>query len=317
MYKKTTLSCPVPPSSTPVRATPSELPWLRRSSSCKRPDGQNPPAKPLLANTHAMSLERRKHHRHDAPPSWIDPSLYWDGCTRAPAVESRQPRTTAPTQVQIFPENSGRKARREDGVKRHQAIRGHQPALLRRTPGISRVPEAMVTSLVGDGEDKPALWPSRVRSSLQAAARTVENSERSGVIATPYSALHAKSSSSVRREPPGRPKSAARSAHSPTQRGATGADYKTQRCRRVANSPLPITSRRHQKPPPRGSRRPPAPICGVLERPNLPRSTAVRVPCPPAALALPRPSCRRAAPSRTSPSAAAAPDAATAGNFDR
>ena len=107
----------------------------------------------------------------------------------------------------------------------------------------------MATSLVGDGEDKPALWPSRVRSSLQTAARTVENSERSGVMATPYSALHAKSSSSVRREPPGRPKSAARSAHSPTQRGATGAHYKTQRCRRVANSPLPKPHRRHQNPP--------------------------------------------------------------------
>ena len=166
VYKKTTLSCPVSPSSTAVRVTLSELPSLRRSSSCKRPDRQNPPAKSLLANTHAMSLERRKHHRHDVPPSWIDPSMYRDGWTRAPVVESHQPRTTAPTQVQICPENSGRKARREDGVKRHQAIHGHQPALLRRTPGNSRVPEAMVTSRIGSGDGKPAFWPSGVRCGI-------------------------------------------------------------------------------------------------------------------------------------------------------
>ena len=111
---------------------------------------------------------------------------------------------------------------------------------------------------------------------------------RAHQIGSKREALRAKSSSSVRREPPRRPKSATRSAHSPTQRGATGAHYKTQRRRRVANSPLPTLRRRHRKPPPRGSCRPLAPICGVLERPNLPRSTAVRVPCPPAALALPR-----------------------------
>ena len=33
----------------------------------------------LRANTHTMSLERRKPHRHDAPPSRIDPPLCRDG----------------------------------------------------------------------------------------------------------------------------------------------------------------------------------------------------------------------------------------------
>ena len=83
------------------------------------PRSPDPPAKALLANTHTMSLERRKQHRHDAPPSRIDPTLTRDGCPCAPAVESHLPRATAPTQVQICPENPGRKARREDGVERH------------------------------------------------------------------------------------------------------------------------------------------------------------------------------------------------------
>ena len=124
------------------------------------PRSPDPPAKALLANTHTMSLERRKPHRHNAPPSRIDPSLSRDGCPRAPAVKSHLPRTTAPTQVQICPENPGRKARGEDGVERHQAIHGYEAALLRRTPGNSRVPEAMMTSRVGGGGGKPAFWPS-------------------------------------------------------------------------------------------------------------------------------------------------------------
>ena len=128
-----------------------------------------------------MSLERRKPHRHNAPPSRIDPSLSRDGCPRAPAVASHLPRTTAPTQVQICPENPGRKARREDGVERHQAMRGHEAALLRRIPGNSRVLEAMVTSRVGRSDGKPAFWPSRVRSGLQTAARTIDQQREGGV----------------------------------------------------------------------------------------------------------------------------------------
>ena len=61
------------------------------------PRSPDPPAKALLANTHTMSLERRKQHRHDAPPSRIDPPVSRDGCTRAPTVESHLPRATAPT----------------------------------------------------------------------------------------------------------------------------------------------------------------------------------------------------------------------------
>ena len=137
------------------------------------PRSPDPPAKALLANTHTMSLERRKPHRHNAPPSRIDPSLSRDGCSRAPAVESHLPRTTAPAQVQICPENPGRKARGEDGVERHQAIRGYEAALLRRTPGNSRVPEAMVISRVGRSDGKPAFWPSGVRAGRQMAARSV------------------------------------------------------------------------------------------------------------------------------------------------
>ena len=139
------------------------------------PRSPDPPAKALLANTHTMSLERRKQHRHDAPPSRIDPTLTRDGCPCAPAVESHLPRATAPTQVQICPENPGRKARREDGVERHQAIGGYEATLLRRTPDNSRVPEAMVTSRVGHSHGKPAFWPSRVRSGRQTAATTFDH----------------------------------------------------------------------------------------------------------------------------------------------
>jgi hypothetical protein len=120
-----------------------------------------------------MSTERLKAHRHTTRPSRIDPTQARDGCPCALAVESHLPRATAPTQVQICPENPGRKARREDGVERHQAIRGYEAALLRRTPGNLRVPEAMVTSRVGHSDGKPAFWPSGVRSGRQTAARTI------------------------------------------------------------------------------------------------------------------------------------------------
>ena len=178
MYKITALASPLLPFSTAVQATPSELPSLRRSSSRKRPDRRNPPAIAMLANTHTMSLETRKQHRHGARPSRIDPSLSRDGCTRALAVRSHLPRTATPTEGPICPENSGREARREDGVERHQAIHGHQPALLRRTPGNSRVPEAMVTSRTGSGDAKPAFWPSGVRCGILSCENSCDFRER-------------------------------------------------------------------------------------------------------------------------------------------
>jgi hypothetical protein len=172
MHKITTLTCPLPPPSTPVRATPSELPSLRRSRSCKRPDRWNPPANALLANAHEMSMERRKPHRHDTPPSRIDPSLCWDGYTSALPVESHLLRAATPTEGPTCAENPGRKEGREDGVKQHQAIHGYEATLQRRTKGNSRVAGTMETSLAGDSDGKPAFWPSGVRSSLQTAART-------------------------------------------------------------------------------------------------------------------------------------------------
>ena len=121
-----------------------------------------------------MSLETRKQHRHDARPSRIDPSLSRDGCTRALAVRSHLPRTATPTESPICAENPARRARREDGVERHRAIRGHQPALLWRTPGNSRAPEAMAISRVGRSAGKPVFWLSGAHLGLQTAARTVE-----------------------------------------------------------------------------------------------------------------------------------------------
>ena len=101
VYKETTFSSPAPPFSTPMRVTPSELPLLRRSSSCKRPDRWNPPATALLANTHKMSMERRKQQRHDAPPSRIDAVPYRSEILPVPAVRSPCLHATAPTQDQI------------------------------------------------------------------------------------------------------------------------------------------------------------------------------------------------------------------------
>ena len=118
-----------------------------------------------------MSTGRRKPNRHTTQPSWIGPPPSRRRYAHVPAVESHLSRATAPTQVQICPEKPGRKARGEDGVERHQAMRGHEAALLRRTPGNSRVPEAMVTSRVGRSDGKPAFWPSGVRSGRQTRGR--------------------------------------------------------------------------------------------------------------------------------------------------
>ena len=48
-----------------------------------------------------------------------------NGCARALAVESLLSRTAMPTEGPIYPKNPGRKARREDGVERHQATTTH------------------------------------------------------------------------------------------------------------------------------------------------------------------------------------------------
>ena len=132
-------------------------------SACKRP----------ARNTHKMSTERRKPNRHATQPSWIDPPPSCREYAPAQAVISHLTRTATLTKGQICPERSGQKACEKDGVERHQAIRGYEAALLRRTPGNSRVPETMVTSRVGRSDGKPAFWPSGVRSGVQTAARTV------------------------------------------------------------------------------------------------------------------------------------------------
>jgi hypothetical protein len=181
MYKITVLACPILPFSTVVQATSSELPSLRRSSSYKRPDRQNPPAKSLLANTHKMSTERRQPNRHATQPSWIDPPPSRRRYAPVQAVSSHLTRTATLIEGQICPERSGQKACEKDGVERHQAICGHEAALLRRTPGNSRVPEAMVTSLVGGGDSKPVFWSPRVPCGVQTAARTYREKREGGV----------------------------------------------------------------------------------------------------------------------------------------
>ena len=137
-------------------------------SACKRP----------ARNTHKMSTESRKPNRHATQPSWIDPPPSCREYAPAQAVISHLTRTATLTKGQICPERSGQKACEKDGVERHQAIHGHQPALLRRTPGNSRVPEAMVTSRIGSGDGKPAFWPSGVRCGILSCENSCDFRER-------------------------------------------------------------------------------------------------------------------------------------------
>ena len=139
----------------------------------------------------------------------------------------------------------------------------------------------METSLAGGSDGKPAFWPSGVRSSLQTAARTRRERVRAHQIGSKREALRAKSSSSVRRGPPGRPKSATRSAHSPTQRGATGADCATEGCVRGADSRFPKPHRRIRIPPPSRAPAPPRTGSPSCTKPKPPRSIGVRALCPP------------------------------------
>ena len=110
LHKPSTLSSQALSSSTTVHVTRSELPQLRRSSSFKRPDHQNPPAKCLHANTHKMSTARLKQHRHATPPSRIDPPVPRHWFSPAPAFHSLLLRATTPTQVPIHPGIRGEKA---------------------------------------------------------------------------------------------------------------------------------------------------------------------------------------------------------------
>ncbi len=105
---------------------------------------------------------------------------------------------------------------------------------------------------------------------------------------SPHGGAQPKSSSSVHSEPSCWPKSAAGSAPSLSAHGGTGTDCATQGCKQRRTHRCPKPHRRRQLSPPRGSRRPPAPIWCAAGRPKLPRSTAVRVRRPPAALAPPR-----------------------------
>ena len=57
-----------------------------------------------------MILERRKQHRHHAPPSHIAPSLYPDGCTRTLAVESSLLCVSMCSRKNKLPWNQGQKA---------------------------------------------------------------------------------------------------------------------------------------------------------------------------------------------------------------
>ena len=143
----------------------------------------------------------------------------------------------------------------------------------------------------------------------------VRNSAMHGHAMPRYGAFRKKNASSVRREPLGRPKSRTTNAHSPTQRGATGAHYKTQGRRRRANAPLPKAHRRHRIPPPLRAPHTPTPTSTSRQGPKPPETAAGQHLYPPDRRRQPPATPPSAAPSRTSPSAAAAPPAAAAANF--
>ena len=68
-----------------------------------------------------MSLERRKQHQYDAPPSQLGLHTHWHEFPPVLAVRSPGLRATAPTQDQICPEIPGRYARREEGIEGYRA----------------------------------------------------------------------------------------------------------------------------------------------------------------------------------------------------
>ena len=90
-----------------------------------------------------MSTERRKPNRHATQPSWIGPPPSCREYAPAQAVISHLTRTATLTKGHICPERSGQKACEKDGVERHQAICGHEAALLRRTQSILMVLDTM------------------------------------------------------------------------------------------------------------------------------------------------------------------------------
>ena len=57
-----------------------------------------------------MILDSRKLHRHNAPPSWIDPSLYHDGCASKPGFSSSLLHASALSQAHNLPWDQAQKA---------------------------------------------------------------------------------------------------------------------------------------------------------------------------------------------------------------
>ena len=150
----------------------------------------------------------------------------------------------------------------------------------------------MATSLVGDGEDKPAFWTSGVRSGLQTAARTVE--KRTMLVWRPPPTAPARQKTLRHSEgnPPGgrnQLPEARTAAHSagrlvPTakRRGTKG--ERTQCCRSptsaAENRPLPrATSALHQ--PARAAKVPNRPKQPAVFTSALPQASSTRQPAGP------------------------------------
>ena len=83
---------------------------IAATRSFKRQDNRNTPAKSLLAHTHTVILDSRKLHRHNAPPSRIDPSLYHDGCASKPGVNSSLSHASTLSQAHNLPWDQAQKA---------------------------------------------------------------------------------------------------------------------------------------------------------------------------------------------------------------
>ena len=127
-----------------------------------------------------------RHHRGSIQPGpGMDVHVRWPSRATCHAQQPpRKSRSALKTQ--------GEKSEEKNGVERHQAIGGREAALLRRTPGNLRLPEAMKTSRVGHGHGKPAFFPSGVRSGLQTAGRTFDHVRRAHQVDTKTRGLNPK-----------------------------------------------------------------------------------------------------------------------------